>query len=274
MTHTPASRLRVGCWSFTATQSLADNDAEIRRGIVAAAAAGVQILLTPECCLPGYPGAVRPNFHDLSSCELAEREDALLHCADHYGITLVLGTAGSSGLATSGLATSGLANSSQSSWTNDAATRTARYRKRCLTPSDETYFVAGNQPTIITVDGWRCGLAVCYDLRFADVWADLHRQAVDVLLVLAHMAGPDPDPGTKSAVIPSFCAVRAAEAATPLVFCNTAASDRWLDSGMWDARGLQTSAQGAGLLVCELTPRATLAPWYTALRTTYLARLA
>jgi predicted amidohydrolase len=258
VTGTSASGLRVGCWSFTATDSLPANDAEIRRGIVAAAAAGVRILLTPECCLPGYPGAVRANLNDLDGCATAEREDSLLQFANQHGITLVLGTAASTG---------------SGGWTNDAATSTARYRKRCLTPGDEACFVAGDQPTVITVDGWRCGLAICYDLRFADIWADLHRQEVDALLVIAHMAGPDPDPGTKSAVIPSFCAVRAAEAATPLVFCNTSADDRWLDSGMWDARGMRGPTQAAGLLICELAPRANLAPWYVALRRNYLARL-
>ena len=258
MTRIPESPVRVGCWSFTATNSVAANDAEIRRGILAGAAAQVRILLTPECCLPGYPGAVRQNFADLNSCALAEREDALLQFAEQHGITLVLGTA---------------ANDGEGGWSNDAATVVARYRKRCLTPGDEACFVAGNRPTIITVDGWRCGLAICYDLRFADIWADLHRHDVDALLVIAHMAGPDPDPGTKSAVIPSFCAVRAAEAATPLVFCNTAANDRWLDSGMWDARGVRGPSQAVGLLICELAPRAMLAPWYAALRNTYLARL-
>lgn len=255
--------LRVGCWSFTATDQLALNEAAIRRGIHAAAAAGVQVLLTPECCLTGYPGAVRSDFTGVDGCALAEREDLLLRLADQHGLTLVLGSAAPDGAG---------------GWTNDAATLRARYRKRCLTPGDESHFVPGSTATVITVAGWRCGLAICYDLRFAEVWADLHRLDVDVLLVLAHMAGPDPDPGTKALVIPAFCAVRAAEAATPLVFCNTTAADRWLDTGTWDARGLRgaqpliTSA-AEQLTLSDLAPRTTLAPWYAALRTTYLSRL-
>lgn len=258
MTASGSGALRVGAWSFSATSDVVANDAMIRQGLREAAASGVQILLTPECSLPGYPGAVRSDLGDVDSCALAEREDALLRFAEQHGVALVLGTAAGDG---------------HGGWTNDAATLATRYRKRCLTPGDTAHFAAGGSATVITVDGWRCGLAICYDLRFADVWADLHRQQVDALLVIAHMAGPDPDPGTKAAVIPAFCAVRAAEAATPLVFCNTAATDRWLDSAVWDARGVRLASRADGLLVCDLQPRTALAPWYAALRTTYLARL-
>jgi predicted amidohydrolase len=149
----------------------------------------------------------------------------------------------------------------------------ARYRKRCLTPGDTAHFQPGDTSPTITVDGWRLGLAICYDLRFPAVWRDLAQAEVDANLVIAHMAGVDPDPGTKAAVVPAFCAVRAAESATPLVFCNTAASDRWLDSGVWDARGVRTAESAHGLLVAEVAPRSALAPWYRGLRTTYLSQL-
>jgi len=251
------STLRVGCWSFAATAQVASNAAEIRRGVAAAAAAGVRVLLTPECSLTGYPGAVRTDFNDLSRCALAEQEELLLAEADRAGVVLVLGTAAGDG---------------NGGWTNDAVTLNGRYRKRCLTPGDTAYFIPGSTPTTIVVDGWRLGLAICYDLRFPDIWDDLARLDVDANLVIAHMAGIDSDPGTKSAVIPAFCAVRAAETSTPLIFANTAAPDRWLDSGAWDARGLQVSCNADGLLVVEVRPRTDFAPWYVGLRDTYLHR--
>lgn len=253
-----SSSLRVGCWSFTASAVVADNAAAIRIGVAAAAAAGVRVLLTPECALTGYPGAVRTDLSDLVGCGLAEQEERLLAEADRAGVVLVLGTAASTGAG---------------GWTNDAVAMTARYRKRCLTPGDTALFTAGTMPTVLTVDGWRLGLAICYDLRFPDVWGDLARLDVDANLVLAHMAGSDHDPGTKAAVIPAFCAVRAAETATPLVLANTAAADRWLDSAAWDARGVRTLAAAEGLLVTDLVRRTAYAPWYDRLRTTYLHRV-
>lgn len=253
----PKETLRVGCWSFVATSDVTANATSVRAGIRAAAEAGVRVLLTPECALTGYPGAARMDLSGLGGCALADQEDALLAEADHAGIALVLGTAAEDGAG---------------GWTNDAVALTARYRKRCLTPGDVAHFQAGERPAVLTIDGWKLGLAICYDLRFPDVWTDLARLDVDANLVIAHMAGADADPGTKAAVVPALCAVRAAETATPLVFCNTAAADRWLDSGVWDARGVQVATSAVGLLVSDLAPRSAFAPWYTGLRTTFLSR--
>lgn len=254
-------KLRVGCWSFTATADVNSNAAMIRSGITAAAVTGVRVLLTPECALTGYPGAVRSDFSDLSSCALADQEELLLAEANRAGVVLVLGTAASDG---------------NGGWTNDAVTLGSRYRKRCLTPGDTAHFIPGTTPTTMVVDGWRLGLAICYDLRFPDIWTDLAQLEVDANLVIAHMAGIDSDPGTKSAVIPAFCAVRAAETATPLIFANTAAPDCWLDSGAWDARGLPVAGLSTGpadgLLVVDVRPRTDFAPWYSGLRDTYLHR--
>lgn len=253
-----AVQLRVGCWSFTATADLGDNAASIRAGIAAAAAAQVRVLLTPECALTGYPGAARAGLADLPSCALADTQELLLAEAERAGIALVLGSASGDGAG---------------GWTNDAIALGACYRKRCLTPHDESNFRAGTKAVTMVVDGWRLGLAICYDVRFPHVWNDLAQLDVDSNLMIGHMAGVDPDPGTKAAVIPAFCSVRAAETATPLVFCNTAAADRWLDSASWDARGVQTTVHGPGLMVTSLIPRRDWAPWYSGVRATYLAQV-
>ena len=252
-----SATLRVGCLSFTAGSDVVANAAEIHRGIIAAAGARVRVLVTPECALSGYPGAARADLRGLNRCALAEREEELLAAADRHGVALVLGTATSDGAG---------------GWTNDAAALSGRYRKRCLTPGDGAHFQPGSQAVSIVVDGWRLGLAICYDLRFPDIWTELAWADVDANLVLAHMAGSDPDPGTKAAVVPAFCAVRAAETATPLVFCNTAAPDRWLDSGLWDGRGRCIASGTDGVLIAELTPRSQLAAWYRDVRELYLQR--
>ena len=65
----------------------------------------------------------------------------------------------------------------------------------------------------------------------------------------------------------SLLAARAAESGTPLLFANTAAADRWLDSGCWDARGLRIADGGGadGLLVADLVHRTAFDPWYGAI---------
>ena len=85
------------------------------------------------------------------------------------------------------------------------------------------------------------------------------------------MAGADPDPGTKAEVVPALFATRAAEWATPVLFANTAAPDRYLDTALWDARGVRIARCGDGLMFGELRRREFFDPWYGELRRRTLA---
>jgi predicted amidohydrolase len=254
--------LRAAALAFAAGDDVAENAARIRAGIAEAAAAGARLLLTPECSLSGYPGAARPDLAGLDWCALGDAEDALALAAERAGILLVLGTVGrvDAGCANELLACGAVAP--------------RRYRKQCLTPLDRAHFAAGREAVVVEHAGWRLGLAICYDLRFPDVWLALAAEGADAFLVASHLAGPEPDPGTKGGVIPARCAARAAETATPLLFANTAAPDRYLDSGCWDARGVRIATRAEGLLPAELRHRGGLDPWYAGLRATALERWA
>lgn len=242
--------LRVACLAMAATDVPAANAGLIRQGLLDASRAGARVLLTPECALPGYPGAARPDLAGTSGCQLSELEDTLALLAERLGLVLILGTA---------------SPTEDGSYSNDAlccgAVAPRRHRKRALTPGDREHFKPGRTPTALEVDGWRLGISICYEVRFPELWTD-----ADGFLAIAHMAGPDPDPGTKAQVVPAFYAARAAEWAAPLALCNTAADDRWLDSGLWDARGVRMASMRDGLLIGDLVHRDALPPWYAGLR--------
>ena len=247
--------LRAAICSFTASADIRANAAVIAEAISQAHQAGVRLLLTPEAALTGYPGGGRDDIEGIDWASVASLEDALAEQALERGICLVLGTGTLTG----------------STVTNTALVcgsidHEYRYHKRCLTPWDGEHYVPGVSPVVAEIDGWRLGLAICFDVRFASIWADLARAKADLFCCIAHMAGPDPDPGVKNRVIAAMLGTRAAEWATPLLFCNTAAPDRWLESGLWDARGIQTEAGGEGLLVTTVRPRQAHAPWYQQLR--------
>lgn len=237
--------LRVACWSGPVSDDPAANARAVEAALADAARAGARVLLTPECVLCGYPGAARPDLAGIDGCRLAELEDRLALRAERLGLLLVLGTAGPDGAG---------------GFSNDAlccgAVPAVRHRKRALTPGDAACFSAGARPTRLALDGWSLGVSICYEVRFPALWGD-----ADGWLCIAHMAGGDPDPGTKALVVPALYAARAAEWAAPLALANTAAADRWLDSGVWDARGMRT-ASGNGLVVAELIHRDALDPWY------------
>lgn len=257
--------LRVATFSFTATDDIGANAKRLQQAVADAGTAGAKILLTPECSLIGYPSAARPDLSAVDWCRVGDEEDVLELAARKSGLVLVLGT--------------GCAFKDTTHFSNDALVLNAgpeplRYRKRALTPGDTNHFTPGDeaQPATIHVAGWTLGLTICYELRFGAIWARQAMAGVDAFLSIAHMAGPDVDPGTKAEVIPNLYSARAAEWATPLVLANTAAPDRWIDSGHWDARGVRVATQAEGLLLTTLQPRSTLAPWYSGLRDESLRR--
>ena len=248
--------LRVACLQMDASADIEQNLAQITAAIHQAAAANVDILLTPECALAGYPGAARDNFADINWCSYDDHEDLVHTRAQSAGIAVVLGT---------------ISQNTDGTVFNDALfcgddVDVQRYHKRCLTPFDRDFFAADQKPCIVTYKGWTLGLTICYDVRFAHTWGDLVSAGADAILSIAHMAGPDPDPGVKSSVVPNHYSSRAAEWATPLIMCNTDHEKRWLDSGAWDPRGMPLTAEAhPQLRIFELHARTAYDPWYASI---------
>ncbi|MFW5846134.1 MAG: carbon-nitrogen hydrolase family protein [Planctomycetota bacterium] len=255
--------LRVACLQMQPSADPAANRDRILAGIAAAARAHAHVLLTPECALCGYPGAARQDLSGIAWCPYADHEDLLHIRAEAAGIALVLGTA-------SQLPEGGIGNDA---FCCGAGGAPVRYRKSCLTPTDRAIFRAGSQSLVVERFGWRLGLSVCFDLRFDDCWADQAMAGADVFLSIAHMAGSDPDPGTKQAVLPGLYQTRAATWATPLVLCTALAPDAWIASGAWDGRGMpMTLVQQEELLLVSLHARDRLQTWYQELRREHLER--
>lgn len=48
---------------------------------------------------------------------------------------------------------------------------------------ESDFFTAGKSPRIIEIDGWKIGLSICYDVRFAELYNDYADHEVDLLLV-------------------------------------------------------------------------------------------
>jgi predicted amidohydrolase len=260
---TPMNPLTIASFAFTASDDIAVNAQRIHTAVGDAAKAGAQVLLTPECSLIGYPSAARADLSAVDWCRVGDEEEGLEIAARKANVVLVLGTAGPFRSAT---------HYSNDALVLNAGPQPQRYRKQSLTPADEQHFIPGDSPMWVTVAGWKLGLSICYEMRFGHLWAAQARAGVDAFIHIAHMAGGDLDPGTKAEVIPNIYSARAAEWATPLIVCNTAAEDRWLASGHWDARGILVDQCAEGLMLTTVKPRRDFASWYQSLREEALRR--
>lgn len=44
-------------------------------------------------------------------------------------------------------------------------------------------FCAGTHDSVVDIKGWRVGMSICYDLRFAELFINYHKQQVDLIVV-------------------------------------------------------------------------------------------
>lgn len=245
-----SDHLAVAAIAFTASADVRANAAAIAGGVSRAATAGAQLVVTPECALTGFPGHDREDLETIDWQAVAGLEDELSEQALERGIALVLGTASRCG---SGVSDDALVCG--------AVDTEQRYRCQRLTVTESGIFVPGEECVVFTCAGWHVGIAIAYELRFPHLWQALAERDVDVVVVPAHLAGSQ-EAEARSRVLPALCMARAAEWVTPLVLCNCADDDRWLDSTIWDARGLPLADRGSGVVVAELSPRELLPAFY------------
>jgi predicted amidohydrolase len=69
---------------------------------------------------------------------------------------------------------------------------TAVYRKMWLHGAESDRFSPGEKPVVVTVDGWRLGLAICYDAATPEHAADSAALGIDAY-VASTLYGPGPD---------------------------------------------------------------------------------
>ncbi|MFE1287392.1 carbon-nitrogen hydrolase family protein [Streptomyces sp. NPDC058751] len=69
---------------------------------------------------------------------------------------------------------------------------TVVYRKMWLHGAEFDRFSPGGKPAVITVDGWRLGLAICYDAAVPEHAADTAALGIDAY-VASTLYGPGPD---------------------------------------------------------------------------------
>ncbi len=202
---------------------LAGNADLIRRSVAEAAAAGARLVLLPEMVLTGYPVedlALRPSFQEacrsaLESLARQLAEDGLggVTCIVGYLDHLDDGPLSPPGeprrrpVNAAGVLRAGLVE--------------ARYVKHHLPNygvfDEARYFVPGDAPLMVDVDGVRVSVAICEDL-----WRDggpvrwTREHGADVLAVL----NASPYEQEKDDVRLALCQQRARESGATLLYCN------------------------------------------------------
>ena len=156
-----------------------------------ARARGARVAHFPEACLSGYAGADLESPTSIDFARLRMRTEELLALAGELGLWLVLGS-------THPLTPPHKPHNSVYV-VDDQGRLIDRYDKRFCAgdASEETgdlaHYTPGNHTTTFDVDGVRCGVLICHDYRYPELFRDAKRRGVQLMFHSFHAGHVPPE---------------------------------------------------------------------------------
>lgn len=168
-----SGKLRVGTCQFPISSDVISNACWIRQQMSEAKEKGVDIIHFPECAMTGYGGHDHNSLEDFDWDELCQQTQSILSLAKNLKLWIVLGS---------------MHRLSREHKPhnclyviNPEGKIVDRYDKRFCTRSDLKYYSPGDHFVTFTVNGVRCGLLICYDVRFPELYREYHKLGVQLI---------------------------------------------------------------------------------------------
>lgn len=218
------------------------NTAQILDAIAAARSDGTRVLITPELALTGYP----PEDLLLRPALMTRIEDALRTiAAASVGMTVIVGAPQRAAQDASewalGHQTAGPARLHNSLVVCQDGEVVTTYHKQSLPNyqvfDEHRYFVPGNQPCCLEVDGLRLGLLICEDVWVPSVVAATREAGAEILIV----ANASPFAEGKSRERRAHLIDRVQRSGVPLIYLNTVGGQ---DELVFDGGSMVLNAAG------------------------------
>jgi len=223
--------IRVATCQFSVEPEIAANRRRILRQIKQAAERNADVVHFPECALSGYAGADMPGTDHIDWDELVAATKEIQEAANDHTCWVLLGS-------THRL--TGKRKPHNSVYVINPRGRIVnRYDKRFCTGAnggkatlDLRHFTPGNRCCVFQVRGVTCGVLICYDYRFPELYREYKKLGVQVLLQSFHNARKsvvdDESYDIWKHIVPATMSCRAAENHVWVSATNsTARPSRW-----------------------------------------------
>ncbi len=168
-----ASKLKVATCQFAVGRSIKRNSLAICEFMAKAKKARADIVHFSECALSGYVGTDFPNFEGYGWQFLKEETEKIMALAAKLKLWIVLGS--THRLTGPNKPYNSLYLIGPNGKVID------RYDKRFCTPADLRRLTPGNRFVNFTINGVKCSLLICFDLRFPELYRALYKQGVNCI---------------------------------------------------------------------------------------------
>jgi predicted amidohydrolase len=206
--------LRVATCQFSVEPEIAHNRRQVLRQMKQAYEQKVDVVHFSECALSGYAGVDIPDTDSIDWDELVAATQEIQTAAADYKQWVLLGS-------THRL--SGQHKPHNSVYViNSHGKIVDRYDKRFCTglggkrpTMDLHHYSPGNRCVTFRVKGFTCGVLICYDYRFPELYREYKKQGVQVLFQAFHNARKtvvdDEQYNIWKTIVPATMSCRAAE---------------------------------------------------------------
>ncbi len=168
-----SSVLKVATCQFAVGRSVKRNSHAICELLGKAKKARAEIVHFSECALSGYVGTDFPNFEGYDWELLKEETGKIMSLAAKLKLWVVLGS-------THRLTEPNKPYNSLYLIGPDGRI-VDRYDKRFCTPGDLRRLTPGDKFVNFTINGVKCSLLICFDLRFPELYRALYKQGVNCI---------------------------------------------------------------------------------------------
>jgi predicted amidohydrolase len=165
--------LKVATCQFAVSSSIKRNARRICELLRKAKKSKADIVHFSECALSGYVGTDFPNFDGYDWELLEEETEKIMALTAKLGLWVVLGS-------THRLIEPNKPHNSLYV-INHKGKIIDRYDKRFCTKGDLRRLTPGNRFANFTINGVKCSLLICFDLRFPEIYRELYKQKVNCI---------------------------------------------------------------------------------------------
>jgi len=163
----------VASCQFPVSQSIPENFKWITEQIIEAKLKKADIVHFPECALSGYPGVDFQTMEGFKWDILEEKTDSIVNLAKKLKIWVLLGSIHP--------LEGGKKPYNCLYAINPEGKIVDRYDKRFCTSGDLKYFTAGDRFVNFDLNGVNCGLLICYDVRFPELYREYKRLDTEMI---------------------------------------------------------------------------------------------
>ncbi|MBS0000069.1 MAG: carbon-nitrogen hydrolase family protein [Cyclobacteriaceae bacterium] len=210
--------IRIASCQFPVSSDIGANLNWIREQMIEANLKQADIIHFPECALTGYPGTDMESLENFDWQALRQATDSVRALSEELGIWVILGSLHP---------LNGSNKPHNSLYVIDSEGKIIdRYDKRFCTTGDLDFFSPGDHFVNFILNGVNCGLLICYDVRFPELYREYRERGTDVIFQSFHNARQGKD-SIHPLVMPVTAQARAATNYFYMSLTNSSVAESW-----------------------------------------------